>query len=239
MLGILAASAIHRTPDCPGDHEIADGVVGQLSEEARDQFQRHIADCDFCIHRVGLLSHLHASEPTQPVSEFVLARARRLGAGKQRQTIPYAPRWAAAAVVVAAITISMNWDALSPNSPETISVGAPLSDFRSADPQTSRNRNPKLVAPRVLSPANGATVDPGNLVFRWTGVPGSLYYDVRVVSDEGDLIWQERVENTSLDLSEHLLLVPGAEYFIRVDAYLAAARNISSRHVLFTIKEQR
>jgi hypothetical protein len=93
--------------------------------------------------------------------------------------------------------------------------------------------------PQVLAPANGATIDPGSLVFQWSEVPDSLFYDVRVVTDEGDLIWQERVEDTRLGLPGHLQLKPGSEYFVQVDAYLAAAKSISSRHVPFTVKEQR
>jgi hypothetical protein len=133
----------------------------------------------------------------------------------------------------------MNWDSLTSPDPEVTGAGSPVPVFRYADPRQSRNLNSTLGAPQVLAPANGAAIDLGSLVFQWSEVPDSLYYDVRVVTDEGDLIWQERVEDTELALPEHLQLKTGSEYFVRVDAYLAAAKSISSRHVPFTVTEQR
>ncbi len=239
LLSILDANAAVRTPDCPDDHEIAAGVAGQLPAQARDQFQRHVADCDFCIHQVGLLSRLHEVEPDQRVSEFFLAQARRMGGSNTRPTIRYAPRWAVAAVVVLAVTFAMNWDSLTSPDLEATDVGSQVPASRYIDPRQSRNLNSRLGAPQILTPANGAAIDLGSLVFQWSEVPDSLYYDVRVVTDEGDLVWQERVEDTELGLPEHLQLKTGSEYFVRVDAYLAAAMSISSRHVRFTVKEQR
>jgi hypothetical protein len=239
LLSILDENAALRTPDCPGDHEIAAGVAGQLPAQARGQFQRHVADCDFCIRQVGLLSRLHEVEPDQSVSEFLLARARRMGGSNTRPTIRYAPRWAVAAVVVLAVTFAMNWDLLTAPAPEVTSAGSPGPVSPDTGPQQSRNLNSRLGVPQVLAPANGATIDPDSLVFQWSEVPDSLFYDVRIVTDEGDLIWQERVEDTKLGLPGHLQLKPGSEYFVQVDAYLAAAKSISSRHVPFTVKEQR
>jgi len=67
-------------------------------------------------------------------------------------------------------------------------------------------------------------------------VPGSLYYDIRLVDAEGFMIWQDRVEDTQRNLPSHLELLSGEQYFVRVDAYLAEAKSVSSRHVQFTIK---
>jgi len=36
-----------------------------------------------------------------------------------------------------------------------------------------------LTAPALLSPANGATIHPGNLVFSWTSVPGAARYHIQ------------------------------------------------------------
>jgi len=211
LLNILDENAALRTPDCPGDHEIAASVAGQLPAQARDQFQRHVADCDFCIRQVGLLSRLHEVEPDQRVSEFFLARARRMGGSHTRPILRYAPRWAVAAVVVLAVTFAMNWDLLTAPVPEVTSAGSPVRVSRNMDPQQSRNLNSRLGAPQVLAPANGATIDPGSLVFRWSEVPDSLFYDIRVVTDEGDLLWQERVEATELGFPAHLQVEPESD----------------------------
>ena len=91
-------------------------------------------------------------------------------------------------------------------------------------------------APTIQAPIKGAHVRPDDLTIRWTPVPGSLYYDIRLVNAKGFLIWQERIEDNQSNLPDHLKLVSGDQYYVRVDAYLAEAKSISSQHVPFTIK---
>jgi hypothetical protein len=83
------------------------------------------------------------------------------------------------------------------------------------------------------------TIVPGDGTFEWTPVPESLYYQLRIVSDEGDLIWQGRVDGTQWALPSDLPLVPGSEYFVRVDAYLAEAKAVNSDYFLFQVGESR
>jgi len=80
---------------------------------------------------------------------------------------------------------------------------------------------------------------PGDGVFRWTAVSNSLYYQLRIVSDEGDLVWQGRVDGTHWVLPAGLSLAPGAEYFVRVDAYLTEAKALNSDYLLFRVGERR
>lgn len=238
LLRILLTNAAVRTPDCPDNHELAASVDGQLSDEILNQLALHLADCDFCTAQLGLLKRLHESDPECQVTEFVLARAGRMGAKHTRPIIHYAPRWASAAVIVLAVLLVFRWN--SPNLEDSEATDSASPDITSQvfEPRQSRNLNPDILKPWVLAPATGSTIDPGSLVFQWTGIPGSLYYDVRVVTDEGDLIWQARVEDTEIGLPEHLQLKPDTDYFFRVDAYLASAKSISSHHVLFSIGEQ-
>jgi hypothetical protein len=239
MFGALSANAAQRTPDCPADHEMAAVVAGQAPSAESNEIQLHIADCDFCIHQLGLLSRLQDEEPVQEVSEFVLARARRLGAVRISPLPEFAPGWAAAAVIVLAVTLAFLWN--SPDRFGTDLPGQAPSQSVPADSGQAQSRHPgsRAVTPQILSPGEGASIGARELLIKWSEIPGSLYYDVRVVSDEGDVIWQGRVEDTESRLPESLSLTPGAEYFVRVDAYLAAAKRVSSRHVLFTVAEER
>jgi len=50
-------------------------------------------------------------------------------------------------------------------------------------------------------------------VFSWTAVPESLYYEVRIVSDAGDLLWRERVEGTEWRLPGDLALTPALRLY--------------------------
>ncbi len=89
----------------------------------------------------------------------------------------------------------------------------------------------------VISPADGENIKPRNLEVRWTEVRGSLHYDIQVVNAEGFILWRDRVEGTSWTPPASDLLKPGMDYYVRVDAYLAEANNVSSEHVLFTVAE--
>lgn len=102
----------------------------------------------------------------------------------------------------------------------------------------SRNTDPDAFRPQILAPREGAAIDVAKTLFRWTEIQGSLYYDIRIVTGEGDMVWQDRVDGTEWTLPGHFQLEPGAQYYVRVDAYLAEAKSVNSRHLLFTVKEQ-
>jgi hypothetical protein len=218
-------------PTCPDDHQIAAAIDGTLKRVDRDAFERHVSDCDACIARIGVLNGLRAVEVMEPVPDITLARAKRIA--RRARVSRHVPRWATAAVVVLALTFA--YDRYSPDDHDpdaSVSalppVATPQADFR-----PKRNIAPNEFIPKVLTPIEGALIDPGKTLFRWTDISGSLYYDVRVVTWEGDMVWQERVNGTEWWLPDKLELESGAEYYVRVDAYLAEAKNIRSRHVLF------
>ena len=90
----------------------------------------------------------------------------------------------------------------------------------------------------ILSPVEGARIEADDLKIRWTEVRGSLHYDVRVVTAEGFLVWNDRVEDTELTPPVDIRLEPGMDYFVRVDAYMAEANSVSSEHTLFTVEDR-
>jgi len=99
---------------------------------------------------------------------------------------------------------------------------------------TLRNIKPLHAGPELLWPAEGARLDADKAAFNWTPVRDTIYYQVRVVSDTGDLLWQERVDGTQWRLPPELVLDRDRQYFFRVDAYLAAAKRLSSDFVAFS-----
>jgi hypothetical protein len=152
-----------------------------------------------------------------------MARARKLV--RKPSKIRHASRWAAAAVVLLAVFSVARFGPQSENV-ETTTLPAP--DLRSLDHDAYR--------PAVLFPSDGARIGVEGSMFRWSMVPGSLHYDVRVVSADGGMIWQERVEGTEWRLPTKLQLAEGEEYYFRVDAYLTEAKRVSSHHVLFRVE---
>lgn len=234
----LPTKPAERTPECPDEHELAASADGKLADQNNNSITSHLANCDFCLAQVALLKRIDRVEPEKQVSEFVLARAKRMGRRKQNPGFRHASRWASAAVIVVAVLVVSRWNSPVVVEPEATGDTKSLSAPEVGGPDQVRSRNLNISKPRVLTPVTGAIMSLDDLVFRWTEVSGSLYYDARVVNSGGDLVWQARVQETELELPEQLQLNPDVEYFFRVDAYLASARRVSSEHVLFSVGEQ-
>ena len=228
---------VESTLACPDEDTLATYMDGGLSEQDHSLFELHLADCAYCIERVGILGRARESEAEATVPELVLARSSRLASGTSTQEAKSrrrsAPRWAAVAVVVLAIGVYSQLNSPNPGGPApTMSTETPN---QPTGLRATRNIDPGAMGPRFLSPREGMTITPNGGVFTWTAVPDSLYYQVRIVSDEGDLVWQERVNDTQWGLPSELSLAPGAEYFVRVDAYLGEAKSLNSDYVLFRV----
>ena len=140
-----------------------------------------------------------------------------------------APQWAAAAALVLAVPLLLQ---LGRNLDRGIEgQGRPESACH-ANPV-----DPGAAALQVLSPTADAAVDPRRLSFRWTEVSGTPYYDVRIVTDAGDVVVQQRVTGTNWRPPAQLNLQPGAEYFVHIDAYPSGDKAVSSDHVPFRVSD--
>lgn len=207
-----AAVGDERSPFCPEDGEIAAFVDNTLSASEHSHIERHLPDCPACVGRVGLVTRLLRNDATTVPDETP---------SPHKTWRKVAPQWAVAATIVLAIT----WVSWSPQPAETVI-------YRDA-----RNVQSVQSAPEILAPKPGVLVDRDGFLIRWTDVPGSLYYEVRVVSASGDLLSEERVEVTEWSLGNEISLEPGQEYFIRVDAYLSDSKAISSQHIPFRLRD--
>jgi hypothetical protein len=208
---------------CPDEQVVAAYVDGALPAADRSAFEEHLADCEQCLSLVGLLAHPDENVPVEPVPEHVLARARRTPARRRslRDLVPLATA-AAAAIVAMAVVLQFS-------RPPAEGAGPDYREVRSAGTPAARIT--------VLSPADGARVRADELLVRWTEVPGTDRYEVRIVSESGHLVTEQRVARTEWRPGPDLGLEPGREYFVRVDAFPADARPLSSAHVPFTVTE--
>lgn len=235
-LRLGADSKLMRTQECPDEHDLAAIVEGTLAVEARERIKTHLADCDYCISRIGELVRLGTDDELKPPPDLVLARARRLVAGDRRPSLLQRvslKQWAAAAVVVLAVAMVLQqpWappvedDALPESAPGTVDV-----------PSTVRRVDPDAMRPQITAPLPGSAIKLADAELSWTPISDSVYYEVFILSDSGDVLWQQQITGTSLALRDVPALEPGLEYFARIDAYLAEARRVSSPHVVFTVR---
>lgn len=217
-----------RSATCPDEHEVAGYVDGGLGEATRQALERHLADCGHCLAVVGVLSReRHAAQPAA-APDSTAAQVRVPANGVRVRRGQFAPQWAAAAVLVLAVPLLIQLS----RSPD----GGFEGQGRPA-PAMTRNVPSTVVELHILSPDAGAAVDARRLSFRWNEVPGTPYYDVRIVTDAGDVVVQERVAGTTWQPPAQLGLKTGAEYFVHVDAYPSGDKPLSSGHLPFRVAE--
>lgn len=208
---------------CLSAVQLANYQDGELGDGERNLIERHLADCDHCLGQVAAISRSEADTAPASVPAALVAQAGSLVTPPRSENLRWAPVWAAVAVLILAVgTVTLHLGVGLTSAPQQ---HAPQTRYTSRD----------ALEPRLLSPAEGSVIRPLEQVFRWTEVPGALFYDVRLVSLEGDLLLRERVEDTRWLLPEALKLEPGEEYFIRVDAYLSDAKFLSSEHIVFQV----
>jgi len=160
-----------------------------------------------------------------------------MGHGARGRWHELAPAWAVAALLALAVGVLPLLRYTGEIGPEAVN-SAILVEHPGILRET-RNIHSNMPGPRFLSPARDLTIIPEDYLFRWTPVPDCRFYQVRIVTDEGDLLWQERLTGTEWKLPALAHLTPNAEYFVRVEAFLADTRSVKSDYRLFQVEEHR
>ena len=199
-----------RTPFCPGDHEIAAYFDRKPDHPDSELSEHHLVNCGYCLARVAVLAQLHKNGDDEQVPEALLAEADQFG-HQPRRRLHYASAWAAAAVVIITLfTIAGRGPTPNPG----VGVQLQTANPGGEEVRQLRNINRSQTAPTILAPIKGAIVRPEDLTIRWTRVPGSLYYDIRLVDVEGFMIWRDRIDETQWKFPGHLELHSGNQYFV-------------------------
>jgi len=216
------------SPDCPDEHLIAGYADGTLDAATREEVERHAADCGHCLNLIALLCQEHVGNRAGAEIPDTPAKARKGFAKWPLAGWRLAPQWAAAAALILAMPLLFYLGREPQRGFE--GQGSPA-------PSTTRSVASTDRALRVLTPVAGAAVNIRDLTISWTQVSETPYYDVRIVTDAGDVIARQRVTGTSWIPSPPLHLLPGEEYFVLVDAYPSGNKAVSSRHVPFRISD--
>jgi len=90
--------------------------------------------------------------------------------------------------------------------------------------------------PTILSPLPDSVVRGDRLQIRWKPILQSRYYGVRVVTSDGDLVWDNQTEKSTLWLPSDAALKEGP-YFVWVTANLGDGRIAKSPPVRFLVKQ--
>lgn len=254
---LARALAIHkkgpgrRTWRCPDEGELAAYADTLLNEAGRQRVEKHLVSCDFCLDQVSFLVGAREAETPASVPEALLARARELANSQERTQWTPALRWALPAGITACVALAAGlWlgqpemvlsPPAPPGSPPVETVSPPLASSEAspapAPPPAVRNRTRKGAAPDLVFPQEGSVITAEEFDFRWQEVERSLFYEIRLVTDDGSLVWEGRVEATRTRLPADVRLAAGQKYFVWVRAYMPEGKTLKSSTVGFTAGE--
>ncbi|HEV2492816.1 MAG TPA: hypothetical protein VG204_07045 [Terriglobia bacterium] len=237
---------------CPDESQIAAYASGQVGEPEREKMEAHLADCNFCLGQVAFLARIEKAKLPDSVPPSLLARARDLAGSRAR--VALIPAWgrlataAAVACLAVGVTVSVRYSHLrtptpsATNHPGVPSTGTPSStqpEVSNSAAATGEVRGGTGNAPlTVVFPASGSVVPRKDLQLRWEAVRGALYYDVRVMTTEGNLVWEQRVDANSLKVPADVKLEAGGKYYLLLRADLPEGKTVESKTVAFSVADQ-
>jgi len=244
LLGRLPAGRSDRSWGCLTEAELAAYADGRLDRPAKRRAEEHLADCGFCLEQIGFLLRPQEGRASEPLPQHLEAQALELG--RRKGFMMPAHRWGAVAAATAAAALVLMLRTPSPDAPvvPTAPVAAPTSQAPTPAPASTptdssmvRSRPVGPLRPEPISPRADSLVPRGSLEFRWRSVPRSLFYDVRLATAEGDLVWEGRATATSLRPPDGLSLEGGRKYFVWVRAHLPEGKTVQSRALAFSVKD--
>lgn len=235
---------------CPDEATLAAYVDHTLQEPAGKKVEAHLAGCDFCLGQVALLAQLEDAKAPEEVPAALLARARELASRPAPASLWPVVRWGAVAAATASLALVVT---LRVRQPETVpAVPVPSAPSRTevtpslpapppvaAAPSRVRNGQAQPILPELIFPRAEGAISREGLEFRWKEITQALFYEVRVVSEHGDLIWEGRATGTSLRPPAEVSLEAGQKYYVWVRAYLPEGKSLQSRAVAFRVGPNR
>ena len=230
---------------------------GTLGDETRDAFETHYFACDACFQKVRTSLALRAELAALPEAEPAPGPAPR-----RSWWLMVAPVAATAVVVIAAALWFRNPalpaspaivadapPATAPAAAPAMPTPADASAGHSAAPPAApaagsrareavRNTPPAASALMLLSPSDNQMLPLERLDLSWRHVPGVVYYDLQIVTEEGNVVWSGRADGTSTRLPAGHGLQAGQKYFVWVRAHLSGGGTVKSPAVPFRVSGQ-
>ncbi len=244
-----------RTQSCPEEELLASYVERRLSDPGRQQVEAHVSTCEYCVAQVGFLLEVEdAALPRVPAA--LLERVAKPAPAPPWWSMMgwrWAPAAAALAGVVVVGAVLMQRDAAvpangserpparqqAPASAPAVSAPAPgpvAPTSSDSSPRQTRSQGQTPEGLQLLQPRAGAAVSAQGFDLRWTKVPGALFYELRLTTPNGQLMWSSKVEQEQVRVPADAGLRPGA-YFAMVRAQLPEGRLIRAQAVSFTVRE--
>lgn len=217
---------------CPTDQQLAEYADQQAIGAERHKIERHLAHCDNCLRQIGFMVKT-ASLQGEPVPAATVQRALLLGAQPPRRTaFPWGWTTVAVGGLAGVLAVVLTWStrpdvsATSQRQPDSFSE--PAAPGTNPETPVIPDVQDKAGAVRgsngahsqiLLFPQPGQTVARNNLTMRWNAQDKASYYEVQILSEEGDIVWETRCATTSTKLPDSVRLVKGKTYYVRLSVH--------------------
>ena len=213
-------------PGCPDDATLAALSDGTLAASHRTILAEHVAGCDRCLAQVGALVRLdRTAVPMVPAA----LRDRALVAGMARQGVS---GWRAGMAVAAAVCLSLGGWFYAQRTPSEI----PVAETQGVD--QVRSRGVAASTPSVLSPSSESHIVNGPVDIAWQPTANALAYRVRVMRDDGSVLWDGEATGTSTVVGASAGLPGGTPLYVTVTALLPDGKTVRSPAVRFQISAE-
>jgi hypothetical protein len=236
---------ITRRWTCPNEETIGGYVDNALSETDKARVGLHLSKCERCRAIVADIVKLQR-ETELPVPPFELARRSVQSARATSASARWiwAPAAAAALAFIVLVTVVIGLlrepqkllVSLAPPSAPMVAKAEPLTPRKTPTREILRKPEVSETLPVILSPQRDSAVVRGHLEFNWTPVLHSRYYEISLVTSDGDLLWEGQTEKSVFHLPSEVRLKRGS-YFVWITAYLADGRMEKSSPVRFVVKD--
>jgi hypothetical protein len=218
--------AVFSTSGCPAQQELAAYADHQWIGPRRHWIERHLVSCDTCVQQVAFL--VRTAQQGEPVPSDLMNKAFALAKQEVRHAYPIWKLALPGAFVLLLLSI-VSWRLIEHKGAPThfaTETPAPTQTAVVAHNVTPAPRSQEVfrgndsVESPFLFPTPNQRVDASKLVFRWKPVRRANLYDIEVVTDDGSVIWAERVKASSAVLPSDIHLVKEASYFVRLRIHM-------------------
>jgi Putative zinc-finger len=236
-----------RARNCPKDEAIAAYVDGNVDATARSRVESHLANCAHCRGLVADVMKMKESDsPAIPLQLKQRAVALAAPRSRRMQWIlwPAVAAGAACALIIGLwvrgpqeVSVPIPSSPTAP-APTVIAKSEPAPALRQPNGEVERSLTASSHLPVLIFPQKNNVLTPQQLEFKWKAIPQSRYYEIRVVTADGDLVWSAQSENLNLRPPSDLELKDGA-YFVWISAYVESGPVQKSAPVRFVVRASR
>jgi hypothetical protein len=228
----------HSEGKCPGDQLLAAYADQQLVGDERHEVEKHLVGCDKCLRQLGSLVQSQDLQ-TERTPDHLLRAARQVAkpSGKGGSAWRWIPIPLVAMLAFVAFTI-VRYSRIPPAQNHSLAVQEAKSS-PAALPNAPTNerdvRGAGSASRMILSPKPNERISPASPQFSWQRQPDAEYYDVQLMTENGDLVWQSRADSTSVNLPRSVHLIAGRTYFLLVRTHARHSGITESAPVQFTV----